>query len=189
MPTLIEAYTAEGALSGLVPLAGWLRDLLEAGGQLPIDRCRRRRLDGALEPPDDVLVPVDDLLLVVPEAADVPVHAVWHDVWLLVGPFRVAARLPTLPGFDPARALARPSGTYVLVRDATIALADRPGAPVEHPWLLVNRYAVEEVAADLMLAFSFPGAELRPLRSAAGLASGVSATTGRPLNLPAEPGP
>ncbi len=167
MPTPIEAYTADGALSGLVPLTGRLRDLLEAGGQLPIDRCRRRRLDGALEPPDDVRVPVDDLLLVVADAGDLPVHAVWHDVRLVVGPFRVEGRLPTLPGFDPARALARPSGTYVLLRDAVVELVERPGAPAEHPHLLVNRYAVDEVAADLMLGFYFPGAELRPLRASA----------------------
>ncbi|GIW20018.1 MAG: hypothetical protein KatS3mg065_0314 [Chloroflexota bacterium] len=168
MPTSIEAYTAEGALAGLVPLGGRLRDQLEAGGMLPIDRCRWRRLDGRLEPPDDVRLPVDDLLLVVAGEAELPVHAVWHDVRLVVGPYRVEGRLPTLPGFDPARALARPTGTFVLVREARVELVDRPGPAVEHAFLLVNRYAVDEVASDLMLGFFFPGADLRPTRAPAG---------------------
>ncbi len=176
MPTPIEAYTAEGALSGLVPLAGRLRDQLEAGGLLAIDGCRWRRLDGRLEPPDDVRLAIDDLLLVVATEAELPVHAVWHDVRLVVGPYRVEGRLPTLPGFDPARALARPTGTFILLREARLELADRPGAAVEHPFLLVNRYAVDEVASDLMLGFFFPGAELRPTRAPAGPRSGTPAT-------------
>lgn len=175
MPTAIEAYTAAGALSGLIPLGGRLRDLLEAAVQLPIDRCRLRRLDGALEPPDDVVLAVDDLLLVVSDDTELPIHAVWHDVRLVVGPYRVEGRLPTQPGFDPARALARPTGSYVLVRDARVELRDRPGAAVEHPHLLVNRYAVDEVAADLMLGFFFPGAELRPLRAPAALSPSTPA--------------
>lgn len=168
MPTPIEAYTAEGVLSGLVPLDGRLRDRLEAGGMLPIDGCRWRRLDGRLEPPDDVVLPIDDLLLVVATEAELPVHAVWHDVGLLIGPYRVEGRLPTLPGFDPARALARPTGTFVLLREARLELAERPGPAVEHPLLLVHRYAVEAVASDLMLGFFFPGAELRPARASPG---------------------
>ncbi len=168
MPISIEAYTADGTLSGVVALGGRLRDLLDVEERLPIDRCRRRRLDGLLEPPDDVVLPVDELLLVVADGAELPVHAVWHDVHLVVGPYAVEGRLPTPPGFDPARALARPSGTYVLLRDATVELAGRPGSGTEHPYLLVNRYAVDEVAAELMLGFFFPGAALRSPRASVG---------------------
>jgi hypothetical protein len=178
MPTPIEAYTADGALSGVVPLGGRLRDLLEIEERLPIDRCRRRRLDGVLEPPADVVFAVDDLLLVVSDGAELPVHAVWHDVRLVVGPYAVEGRLPTLPGFDPARALARPTGTYVLLRDAAVELVGRPGLAAEHPYLLVNRYAVDEVAAELMLGFFFPGAALRSPRASAGVGPPDQASPG-----------
>ncbi len=168
MPTPIEAYTADGPLSGLIPLEGRLRDQLEARAELPIDRCRRQRLDGRLEPTADLILPVDDLLLVVADRGDLPVHAVWHDVRLVVGPYRVEGQLPTQPGFDPARALARPTGTFVLLRDVRVELAGRPGSAAEHPFLLVNRYAVDAVAADLMLGFYFPGAELESARPPGG---------------------
>lgn len=81
-------------------------------------------------------------------------------VHLVVGPYAVQGRLPTLPGFDPARALARPTGTYVLLRDAAVELVGRSGLAAEHPYLLVNRYGVDEVAAELMLGFFFQGAAL-----------------------------
>ena len=58
--------------------------------------------------------------------------------------------MPTLPGFDPGRALTRPSGEFVLLRDVRVSLLGeiRHGrrTPVGHH-ALVNRYGVESVAA------------------------------------------
>ena len=71
------------------------------------------------------------------------------------------SELPTLPGFDPGRALARPSGRFVLLREVTIRLRDDPERVIAiHGRLLVNRYDVEAVSAELMLGFYFPGAHL-----------------------------
>ena len=69
--------------------------------------------------------------------------------------------MPTMPGFDPGRALARPTGEFVFLRDARIGLVGttRRGE-ASAARLLVNRYTVDRVAADLMLGFYFPGAVL-----------------------------
>jgi hypothetical protein len=69
--------------------------------------------------------------------------------------------MPTMPGFDPGRALARPTGEFVLLRDVRIALrGDVDGPSMALPSAFVNRYVVDRVAADLMLGFFFPGAEM-----------------------------
>ena len=85
----------------------------------------------------------------------------WFSVTLELGPYRVTGELATHPGFDPERALARPSGIYVPLRDARIELVDEAGAgAAERPHVHVNRYAVERVVATLMLGHYFPGAQL-----------------------------
>ena len=109
-------------------------------------------------------IPIDDVLIAVADDdPSVPVHAAWHGIRLEVGPYTLEGELPTLPGFDPGRALTRPSGEFVLLRDVRVGLrSDRaraPLTPVGHH-ALVNRYAVERVAADLMLGFFFPGAAM-----------------------------
>ena len=76
-----------------------------------------------------------------------------------------------MPGFDPARALARPTGTFVHLRDARVPLFNAPDTPLaNHPAVLVHRYAVEQVEADIMLAYFFPGAQLAVDDSHAGAA-------------------
>ena len=72
--------------------------------------------------------------------------------------------MPTFPGFDPGRALTRPTGDFVLLRDVRIGPRDAgdplaAGVPAGRH-ALVNRYGVESVACDLMLGFFFPGAEM-----------------------------
>jgi hypothetical protein len=69
--------------------------------------------------------------------------------------------MPTLPGYDPGRALTRPSGEFVLLRDVRLARRDDPtrSVPLAHH-ALINRYGVERVDADIMLGFYFPGAEM-----------------------------
>lgn len=162
MPIPIEAYTVEGTLSGVIPFEGHVREALELEAGLLITQCRRRPLDAAaFGPPIDERIPADDLLLVLADPADLPVHAAWHDVRLAVGPYEVEGLLPTMPGFDPGRALARPSGSYVLIRDAVIRLLRSPAAgEARHAALCINRYAVDEVVADLDLGFFFPGARI-----------------------------
>jgi hypothetical protein len=110
----------------------------------------------------------DDAYLVVTSEPDVRVHSTWHVLTLDLGPYRVSGRLPTPPGFDPARALARPKGQFVGLRDAGIELLHRPDAVVaERANVLVNRYLVDRAVAPLMLGFYFPGAtgELTPLEA------------------------
>jgi hypothetical protein len=104
---------------------------------------------------------IDDLLLVVaPEGVSAPVHAAWNPVVLTSPPYRIDAELPTLPGFDPGRALARPSGPFVLVGRVRVGLVDDPdGGHQEHAFAWINRYTVEQVEADIELFFFFPGAE------------------------------
>ena len=74
-----------------------------------------------------------------------------------------------MPGFDPGRALARPTGEFVLLRDARLALIDLPDAgEASAPEVLVNRYTVDRVEADMMLGFFFPGAKMAITGSSAG---------------------
>ena len=103
------------------------------------------------------------------EPDGIPVHAQWHSIELDAGPYRVYGEMPTMPGFDPGRALARPTGEFVLLRDARIALIDREDAgEASSAQLLVNRYTVDRIAADLMLGFFFPGAKMTITGSSAG---------------------
>ena len=110
-----------------------------------------------------VKLPVDDLLLLVSdELDDVPGHAQWHTIDLDAGPYRIEGELSTMPGFDPGRALARPSGQFVLLRDVRITLLSEPtGGDVRCAHALVNRYTVDRIAAAL--GKEFPLAHLRAL--------------------------
>lgn len=163
MPIRVEAYTAGGILTGLIARTGPLRDALEGATEVTVESSRWQPLDGSGEQSaGELRVAVDDLILVVPdEGGGAPVHAQWHDIDLDAGPYRVRGEMPTMPGFDPGRALARPTGEFVLLRDARIELIDRAeGGEASANELLVNRYAVDRVEADLMLGFFFPGAAM-----------------------------
>lgn len=155
----IEAYTAEGVMSGSAiespghgrddadpPLVGVDRAIWHplAGGA----SVRRGRVD--LEP--------DDVLIVCADSEEPPIFARWHAVELETGPYRVSGELPSVPGFDPGRSLARPGGQFVSLRDVRIALAGNPdGGFVECAYALINRYAVERIVADIDLGVYFPG--------------------------------
>ncbi|HYN70690.1 MAG TPA: hypothetical protein VEX41_10865 [Candidatus Eisenbacteria bacterium] len=164
----VEIYLAKGVLCGTIDGRAPVHDDLSSpfdvidarwyptDGGAPERRARQR------------LMP-DDAYLVVISEPDVRVHSTWHVVKLDLGPYRVSGRLPTPPGFDPARALARPKGQFVGLRDAGIELLHRPDAAVaERANVLVNRYLVDRAVAPLMLGFYFPGAigELSPLDQA-----------------------
>ena len=76
-----------------------------------------------------------------------------------------------MPGFDPGRALARPTGEFVLLRDVRLSVRARPevGRRDRRP-RAGQPLRVERVRADLMLGFFFPGAVVDPIGTAGGLA-------------------
>ncbi|MGZ8528839.1 MAG: hypothetical protein ACXWWR_08585 [Candidatus Limnocylindrales bacterium] len=164
MPIRFEAYTADGVRRGVAMGDARLGDLIELERELHVTSGHLAPLDGSspiADPPGGITVPTDDLFVVVaPAETPVIVHPAWHDVILLCGPYLVTGRMPTMPGFDPARALARPTGEFVLLDHVRMALAAAPdGGSIEHPLAWVNRYVVESVESDLELGFFFPGAE------------------------------
>jgi hypothetical protein len=165
MPIQVDVYISQGVASGVVARSGHLREILDHDGELVLERVRWRSAgDDVARPAADLTIPIDDLLVAVAGEDQAPaVHATWHPIRLLVGPYLVEGEMPTLPGFDPARALTRPTGEFVLLRDVRMArpTADGPVVPVPvGEQALVNRYDVEEVEADLMLGFYFPGATM-----------------------------
>ena len=171
MPIRVEAYTATGVATGVVARSGPVREVLEGATDVVLERSQWLPLDGSGErAAGDLRLLVDDLMLVVSDEPDgIPVHAQWHSIELDAGPYRVYGEMPTMPGFDPGRALARPTGEFVLLRDARIALIDLEDAgEASAAQLLVNRYTVDRIAADMMLGFFFPGAKMTITGSSAG---------------------
>jgi len=161
LPIQVEIYAAEGVAIGVVARSGHLREALEAGGPLRIeDATWHSLLEEPARPAGEILLPPDDIhLATADEVDDIPVHAQWHDIAIEVGPYRVTGQMPTMPGFDPGRALARPTGEFVQLRDASIGLLSEASAGgLTRHMALVNRYVVDRVEADLMLGFFFPGA-------------------------------
>jgi hypothetical protein len=159
----VEIYTDRGIGIGAVNGSGHLRDVLDGGATLALQGAVWHSLDDSpARQAGEVIIRPDDVhVATAEEAEDLPVHAQWHDIALEVGPYRVTGQMPTMPGFDPGRALARPTGEFVQLRDVTIGLLGEPsGSGLSRPMALVNRYVVDRVEADLMLGFFFPGAEM-----------------------------
>jgi hypothetical protein len=195
MPNRIEAYTVTGVATGAIPRSGPVREVLEGASDVIVEGAQWLPLDGSGErAAGDLRLLVDDLLLVVSDEPDgIPVHAQWHSIELDAGPYRVYGEMPTMPGFDPGRALARPTGEFVVLRDARIVLIDHEDAgEASSPQLLVNRYTVDRIAADLMLGFFFPGARMTITGSSAGEheatpAAAAVATVTTPASEPEPP--
>jgi hypothetical protein len=161
MAIRVDAYTFAGVASGLIRRSGPLRDALASKDRLQLESAIWQGLDDpAPRPAGTLAIDVDDIVLAVADdEPDAPVHAAWHRVVLHAGPYALEGDLATMPGFDPGRSLARPSGDFVLLRDVRMSLLGRPESGVsvgDHA--LVNRYTVERIQADMMLAFFFPGA-------------------------------
>jgi hypothetical protein len=158
----LEIFTPTGVLAGLVPRAPSAADGDALEQPLALNDVRAYPIDGGRpQQRDEATVAPDDILLIVTPEPELKVHLAWYSIVLEVGPYRVSGRLATHPGFDPARALARPGGTYIAISDATIELVGRDDeGTAERPYLLVNRYAVEKVVSSLMLGHFFPGAQL-----------------------------
>lgn len=173
MAIRVDAYTSGGMASGTLARPGALRDALEDDRALRLDEAAWQGLDDpTARPAGSMAIPSDDILVAVADDdPGVPVHAAWHHIHLESGPYTVEGELATLPGFDPGRALTRPSGEFLLLRDIRLSVRTRPGAGVaigDHA--LVNRYAVERIRADLMLGFFFPGAAVDADGSSGGMA-------------------
>jgi hypothetical protein len=164
----IEAFTAGGVVSGAVARRGGLRYGLDRFPFLEVDGATSYALaGGTTQRRPHLRLEMDDVLILCPESAELPIHASWHLVELTLGPFLVSGALPTLPGFDPGRALARPGGPFIMLRDVRVDLIGHPeGGRVERPHALVNRYAVEGVGADIDLGYFFPGARFHALENA-----------------------
>jgi hypothetical protein len=173
MAIRVDAYISEGMASGTLARSGSLRDALEDGGSLMLDGTAWQGIDEpAARPAGSMTIPSDDVLVAIGEDdPGIPVHAAWHHIHVESGPYVVEGDLATLPGFDPGRALTRPSGEFLLLRDVRLSYLERPEAGVavgDHA--LINRYAVERIRSDLLLGFFFPGATVDPIGSAGGLA-------------------
>ena len=173
MAIRVDAYTSGGMASGTLARAGALREALEDDGSLRLDAAAWQGIDDlTAQPAGSLTIPSDDVLIAIgDDDPGVPVHAAWHHIHLESGPYVVEGDLPTLPGFDPGRALTRPSGEFLMLRDIRLSVRARPEAGVamgDHA--LINRYAVERIRADLLLGFFFPGAAVDPIGTAGGLA-------------------
>jgi hypothetical protein len=162
MPIPVEAYTMAGIIRGVIPRAGPLREVLEHDSLVAFDRATFAPLGGRARPEVALSLEPDELLLVSDDSPDGgPVHALWHPLRLVTGPYRVEGELATMPGFDPARSLTRPTGTWVRLRDVVVSERDTRDREVgRHAAVLVHRYEVEWVESDLMLTLTFPGAEV-----------------------------
>ena len=173
MAIRVDAYTSGGMATGTLARPGALREALEVGGALPLDGAAWQGLDDpAARPAGSMSIPSDDILIAVGDDDPAgPVHAAWHRIHIEAGPYVLEGELPTLPGFDPGRALLRPSGEFLMLRDIRLSVRARPEAGValgDHA--LINRYTVDRVRADLQLGFFFPGAVVDPIGTAGGLA-------------------
>lgn len=158
----VEIFEPTGVLAGetdRVPLTNSGPDLTRP---LSVEDGRWFPLDGSSPVHvGDATVGPDDILLIVTPVPELRVHMAWYSVTLDLGPYRVSGQLATHPGFDPARAIARPTSTFIALSEATVELAGRADAgPATRPYLHVNRYAVERVRSTLMLGHFFPGAQL-----------------------------
>jgi hypothetical protein len=161
----VQLYTNEGIASGVLADVSRFKDHLEASDTIVLHGTRWQPLSGGSESPGQVGILVDDVVIAVAaEESHGPVHATWHPIRLEAGPYAIKGELATMPGFDPGRALTRPSGSFVVLRDVAISLLAQPDlGEVVHGEALINRYDVDLVDADLMLGFFFPGAHIEPV--------------------------
>jgi len=156
----LEIFTPSGVVAGSVK--DGLVQSPDLRSPVAIERARWYPHDGSKpEHRGSVLVPPDDVLVVTTPDDEPTIHANWFSLKLEIGPYRVVGRLPTPPGFDPAKALARPGGAFVTLRDGFVELMNRPDAGIASRAVIhINRYVVERVESTLMLGFFFPGAKL-----------------------------
>jgi hypothetical protein len=163
----IEIFIADGVLTGGGADVFDLRERLESSDEFALPDARWSAFAGA-PAPDARALPVDEIVAAAGTLdPNRVVHANWHDVILEAGPYRIDGLLPVLPGFDPGRALTRPGGTFIQLRQVRLGIVGRVDAgELERDAVLVNRYAVDRVTSDLELTFFFPAAEFVTLQGA-----------------------
>ena len=171
MAIAFEAYIAAGRLGGWVVADRRLVDLLATFTSVVVEGPSFAPIPGSIGASGAYVAPgtpwtsvaVDDLFVVAaPPETVIPLHPAWHRVALDMAPYVVEGALPSLPGFDPERALARPRGAFLLLARVRIGLDMAGGGAAqplrELPYAWVNRYAVKRVESDLNLGRFFPGA-------------------------------
>lgn len=194
MSIKVVAYLQDGVLGGVIESPEHLRDLLESSERLQVAESTWTPLDGGLPTSrGEATIIVEDLAVAAGnEEIPGPVHAAFHPIRLEAGPYLIRGEMATLPGFDPGRALTRPTGTFVLLTDVKVSLlADANAGTATHERALVNRYSVDRVDADLMLGFFFPGAHMEmqpPPPALAPAAAAASAPVAEAADAPAAPG-
>jgi hypothetical protein len=169
MSVALEAFLADLYLAGTFEGdPEQLRGLLEAGAVVRLSDLTLVPLaeltTGTPERSEVGSVAADEILLAAPPPDTVAqtIHKVVYPVELTVGPYEVTGQLALLPGFDPGRALTRPSSYFMDLRDAIVHIrAVGDGEAIDQPYelLSVNRFAVERVACEIDVTFWFPGAE------------------------------
>ena len=163
MTIRLDVYTADGMARGILSCSGHVREVLDALDEALLERAFwQGPADAGHRSIDTASIPIDDIFVAVADGdPTIPVHAVWHPVHLEIGPYVIEAEIPTMPGFDPGRALTRPTGSFVVLRDVRLRRTDSTvWPPLAVAEALVNRYVVELVEAELPLEFLFPGAEM-----------------------------
>ena len=162
MTIRVDAYTADGMARGVLARSGHLREALDSSDDVLLERASWQGTDEpGPHPIGSVTIAVDDIVVAVTDGdPTIPVHSVWHPVHLEAGPYLIEGEFPTLPGFDPGRALTRPTGSFVVLREVRLTRAGVDGPPMAVHEALVNRYIVQLVEAELSLGFFFPGAEM-----------------------------
>ncbi len=187
MALRVDAYTSEGIATGSVERPGALRDTLETSSSLTLARASWQAMGAPGGPVQaEMILPIDDVLIVTSDDDPfIAVHAAWHAVRLEMGPYLLTGELPTLPGFDPGRALTRPSGEFVMLRDVRLGFLALPEQTIDVPHALVNRYGVDRVDADIMLGFYFPGAVMEMPTPASGPSSTTTAPDAAPTTATA----
>lgn len=170
MAETIEAFLPDVYIAGnFAGTVAELHALLDSGSPIEVTDLSLVHVANLLAgAPDRVVsatVSADELMLMAapPDPNAVTIHSVFFTVELWLGPYQVAGDMATLPGFDPGRALARPSSAFIALRDARVRIVTPTGTlDQSYPSLLVNRFAVERMAGDIDLSFWFPGAEQLP---------------------------
>ena len=172
MAIRVDVYTNGGMASGILARTCTLREALSAD-----DASRSTRASGRASsdrrpvPPARSTSPIDDILFAIADdEPEPPVHAAWHHVLLDSGPYTLEGELATMPGFDPGRSLARPTGEFVLLRDVRLSLRGQPeaGRLGRRSRARQSLCASRAIRADLMLGFFFPGAAIDRTADSAG---------------------
>jgi hypothetical protein len=171
MAVPLEAFLAATYLAGSFEgSVAELRSLLDAGSVVELSDVTVVAIAdlaaGAAErSPVGSLAAGEVLLAALPLDPDAPlIHKVNYPVELALGPYTVAGMISMFPGFDPTRALTRPQSDFMDMHDAEVAI-QTAGDDLVQPYdtLVVNRFAVERIRAEIDMTFWFPGAEQEPI--------------------------